>query len=111
MRWRWLTRRQHLCASVPICGSFQRGATMPDHILGYCGGLSALAGVFGASLGGRLRSAGQRPFALPGDKPHYARDRAVDVQHIKLEISIDPAAKRIEGACHTTFVPINDGLA
>src|SRR3990172_7619032 len=71
---------------------------MPDRILDYCGAH------FGASL------SAQRPFALPGDKPHYARDRAVDVRHITLEIRIDPAAKRIEGACSTTFVPINDGL-
>src|SRR3990172_8280337 len=71
---------------------------MPDRILDYCGAH------FGASL------SAQRPFALPGDKPHYARDRAVDVRHITLEIRIDPQAKRIEGACSTTFVPINDGL-
>src|SRR3972149_4497554 len=72
---------------------------MTDRALEYCGG------VFGASAFGA-----QRPFALPGDKPHYARDRVVDVRHIKLEISIDPQAKRMEGACHTTFAPINDGL-
>ena len=42
-------------------------------------------------------AAAQRPFALPGDTPHYARDRIVDVRHIKLDISIDPKAKRIEG--------------
>src|SRR3989304_973381 len=64
---------------------------MTDRILDYCGG------VFGASLGD------QRPFALPGDKPHYARDRAVDVRHIKLEIEIDPENKRIEGTVHTPF--------
>src|SRR3989337_3042452 len=72
---------------------------MTDRILENCGG------VFGAALGA------QRPFALPGDTPHYARDRAVDVRHIKLEISIDPQAKRIEGAVHTTFVAINDGVS
>ncbi len=71
---------------------------MTDKLLDYCGG------VFGAALGA------QRPFALPGDKPHYARDRVVDIKHIKLEISIDPEAKRIEGVCRTTVVPINDGL-
>ena len=72
---------------------------MTDRVLDYCGG------VFGAALGA------QRPFALPGDTPHYARDRVVDVRHIKLEISIDPKAKRIEGAVHTTFAPINDGVS
>jgi aminopeptidase N len=67
-------------------------------ILDYC------AGHFGAGLGA------QRPFTLPGDKPHYARDRVVDVRHIKLEIAIDPQRRRIEGTCSTTFVPINDGV-
>ncbi|MGB2693833.1 MAG: M1 family metallopeptidase, partial [Dehalococcoidia bacterium] len=82
---------------------------MPHDILDYCGG----------HLGaGRLGAQAQRPFALPGDTPHYARDRLVDVRHIKLELSIDPEAKRpggrpsgrIEGTVHTTFAPINDGL-
>jgi aminopeptidase N len=72
---------------------------MTDRALEYCGG------VFGSSALGA-----QRTFALPGDTPHYARDRVVDVRHIKLEISIDPQAKRIEGAAHTTFVAINDGV-
>ena len=72
---------------------------MTDRILDYCGGS------FGAALGA------QRPFALPGDTPHYARDRLVDVQHIKLQIAIDPEAKRIEGTVRTTFAPINDGVA
>ena len=74
---------------------------MTENILDYCGGS------FGAVRHG---GAAQRPFALPGDTPHYARDRLVDVRHIKLEIAIDPEAKRIEGTAHTTFVPINDGL-
>ena len=73
---------------------------MTDRVLDYCGGAFGAAGALGA----------QRPFALPGDKPHYARDRVVDVRHIKLEINIDPQAKRIEGAAHTSFVAINDGV-
>jgi aminopeptidase N len=73
---------------------------MTDREFDYCGGAFGGAGALGA----------QRPFALPGDKPHYARDRIVDVRHIKLDVSIDPKAKRIEGAAHTTFVPINDGV-
>lgn len=70
------------------------------NVLEYCGG----------HFGGSATLGAQRPFALPGDKPHYARDRLVDVQHIKLEIAIDPDAKRIEGTAHTTFAPINDGV-
>jgi aminopeptidase N len=72
---------------------------MTDRDLEYCGG------VLGASM------AAQRPFPLPGDKPHYARDRVIDVRHIRLEIEIDPQDKRIDGAAHTTFAPINDGVS
>ena len=73
---------------------------MTDSILDYCGG------VFGAAFGGQA----QRPFTMPGDTPHYARDRVVDVRHIKLEIEIDPERKRIDGVVRTTFAPINDGV-
>ena len=76
---------------------------MTDDVLDYCGGVFGAAS---ASLAGQA----QRPFALPGDQPHYARDRLVDVRHIKLEIRIDPQAQRIEGTASTTFTPINDGL-
>ena len=72
---------------------------MTENILDYCGGR------FGASLGA------QRPYALPGDQPHYARDRLVDVRHIRLELRIDPATRSIEGTVHTTFAPINDGVS
>jgi aminopeptidase N len=75
---------------------------MTDRILDYCGGHF---GVGGAALGA------QRPFALPGDKPHYARDRLVDVKHIKLELRIEPETKSIKGTVHTTFTPINDGVS
>jgi aminopeptidase N len=78
---------------------------MPENILDYCGGS------FGASLVARHGGQAQRPFALPGDQPHYARDRLVDVRHIRLDIAIDPLGKRIEGVARTTFVPINDGVA
>ncbi len=79
---------------------------MTDREFDYCGGVFGAAGALGVRNGGSA----QRPFALPGDTPHYARDRVVDVRHIKLDVSIDPKAKRIEGAAHTTFVPINDGV-
>jgi len=72
---------------------------MPDRELDYCGG------VFATNAG-----AAQKPFAMPGDTAHYARDRLVDVQHIKLEITIDPARKRVSGTASTTFAPINDGV-
>ncbi len=51
-----------------------------------------------------------KPFPLPGDKPHYARDRSFDVQHIKLELSFDLDKRRLFGIASTTLVPLDDGL-
>lgn len=51
-----------------------------------------------------------RPFPLPGDRPHYARDRTIDIRHIKLEITLDLEGKRVSGEVHITLAPINDGL-
>jgi aminopeptidase N len=67
-----------------------------------CGRASAVAIAAGA--------ASARPFPLTGDQPHYARDLVVDVRHIKLEISIDPAARRIAGTATHTVRAINSGV-
>ncbi|MCH7761495.1 HEAT repeat domain-containing protein [candidate division TA06 bacterium] len=50
-----------------------------------------------------------KPFALPGAKPHYARDRVIDVDHIKLDLSFDIPKKCIYGKASLTFSPINGG--
>jgi aminopeptidase N len=50
-------------------------------------------------------------FALPGDKPHYPRDRVADIKHVRLDIKLDLEAKRISGSVAHTFTPLNDGLA
>src|SRR3972149_9313964 len=50
-------------------------------------------------------------FPLPGDKPHYPRDRAVDIEHVRLDISLDLDAKRISGSVAHTFSALNDGLS
>jgi aminopeptidase N len=50
-------------------------------------------------------------FPLPGDKPHYPRDRSVDIQHVRLEFTLDIERARIEGSVAHTFSPINDGVA
>jgi len=55
-------------------------------------------------------AAGQRPFALPGDKPHYAPDRQYAVQHIALELKLDFPSKSLEGLARLTVQTINDGL-
>jgi aminopeptidase N len=54
--------------------------------------------------------AGPRPFALPGDTAHYARDLIVDVRHVKLEIRIDPKRRFIGGTATHYLKAINDGV-
>ena len=49
-------------------------------------------------------------FALPGDKPHYARDRVVDMRHVRLDFSLDLDARQIEGTVTHSFRPLNDGV-
>ncbi len=38
-----------------------------------------------------------REFAFPGTRPHFARDRVIDIQHIALEVELDPPARSIAG--------------
>ncbi|MBM2825940.1 MAG: hypothetical protein HW403_4 [Dehalococcoidia bacterium] len=52
-----------------------------------------------------------KPFPLPGDKPNYARDRVVDIKHIKLELSVAMEGRGIKGTASTTLAPINDGVS
>jgi aminopeptidase N len=63
-----------------------------------------------ACAGMATAAARSRPFRLTGDRPRYARDLVVDVKHIKLEIRIDPAARRIEGTATHTVEAINAGV-
>lgn len=51
-----------------------------------------------------------RSFALPGDRPRYARDRLVDVRHVRLEVTLDFERRAVTGAATHTCAPINDGL-
>jgi aminopeptidase N len=38
-----------------------------------------------------------RDFAFPGTRPRYAPDRVVDIQHIALELDVDPAKRTVSG--------------
>ncbi len=58
-----------------------------------------------------LDSDGKSRFPLPGDEPHWARDRVCDVQHIKLELTVDFENRRIAGTASHTIKPINDGTS
>ncbi len=50
------------------------------------------------------------PHALPGDKPVWTRDRVVDVKHIKIDIKLDLAGKRVSGTATHTVAPLNEGV-
>ena len=62
------------------------------------------------SCRGHAVSAVDGGFSLPGDKPHYARDRLVDYKHFRLDIALDLDAKRVAGTVAHTFAPLNDGV-
>jgi aminopeptidase N len=68
-----------------------------------------LGGVAGCRDHGFL-TAFAGPFALPGDKPQYPRDRVVDMKHVYLNITLDLDARRISGAVSHTFSALNDGV-
>lgn len=48
------------------------------------------------------------PHALPGDRPVWTRDRAVDVKHIKIDIAIDLDARKVSGTATHTVSPLNE---
>jgi aminopeptidase N len=50
-------------------------------------------------------------FSLPGDKPVYAPDRAADVRHVELDVTLDFAEKRVSGAVTTTFAALFEEVA
>src|SRR5262245_21312080 len=62
------------------------------------------------SCRGHSLSALDGGFSLPGDTPHYARDRVVDYKHFRLDISLDLDGKRVAGTVAHTFAPLNDGV-
>ena len=57
--------------------------------------------------GGFWRS---RPHPLPGDRPQYTRDRVVDIEHVRLDVSFDLNGKKVLGTASITASPINEGL-
>ncbi len=79
-------------------------------------GTRGLAGLDAGALmclgggGLSLALAGREAFVLPGDQPVWGRDRPIDVQHVRLELSFDLARRSLAGVCTTTFRPRMDGL-
>ncbi|MBK9032679.1 MAG: M1 family metallopeptidase [Myxococcales bacterium] len=47
-----------------------------------------------------------REFALPGTRPRFAPDRPIDVEHYRLEVTLDPAARTIAGTATITATVI-----
>ena len=60
----------------------------------------------GGAGGGGARA--RDPFALPGTERRYARDRAVDVRHIRLDVAVDLEKRTIRGTARHTVVALND---
>ena len=78
---------------------------------------AACGGDIGLSVrhleGGRAGAStldGRHPFALPGDRPVWGRDRPFAVEHIALEFSFNLARGELSGVATTTFRPRVDGL-
>src|SRR4051812_26408316 len=44
-------------------------------------------------------SGGRRPYIVSGSKPHYAPDLPFKLEHLSLELKVDPRAKTLEGVC------------
>jgi len=51
-----------------------------------------------------------KPFALPGATVHYARDREFDIQHVKLDLNVDPEKRKLEGTVHIILTPLVDNV-
>jgi aminopeptidase N len=53
---------------------------------------------------------GDRPFELPGARPHYNPDRPGQVEHIALDLDLDIAKQRYQGTCTIRLQPVRDGI-
>jgi aminopeptidase N len=44
-----------------------------------------------------IGAGGRRPFRIPGAKPHYAPDLLARLEHLALDVAVDPKRKTLEG--------------
>ena len=51
-----------------------------------------------------------RSFVLPESFPHYPRDRKFHVEHVKIELALDFARKKVSGTCSLRLTGIRSGL-
>ncbi len=47
-------------------------------------------------------------FVLPGATEHYAPDRAVRTEHVRIEVELDFEAKEVSGTCTTTLHAVRE---
>ena len=47
-------------------------------------------------------------FVLPGATEHYAPDRPVRTEHVRIEVELDFEAKEVAGTCTTTLHPVRE---
>ena len=75
-------------------------------------GLTTLEAEALACVGGgaALLGAGREPFALPGDRAVWGRDRPLNMEHVKLDLAFDFAGRGVSGTTTLTFRPRQDGL-
>src|SRR5687767_14456650 len=71
----------------------------------FCGEHESGCGRRGAGVGLGARE----PFAFPGTTRKYSRDRVVDVRHVRLDVAVDPAHRKIAGTARHSVAAIADG--
>src|SRR5437868_510498 len=55
---------------------------------------------------GRLAAA--PPFAFPGATDHYAADRPVRAEHVRIQVDLDFDARSVEGVCTTRLEAVRE---
>jgi aminopeptidase N len=51
-----------------------------------------------------------KPFAGPQTRPQYARTRTYHLEHVRLDLDVDPARRSLRGRANLRFAPLHDGL-
>ncbi|MCK9486418.1 MAG: HEAT repeat domain-containing protein [Dehalococcoidia bacterium] len=73
-----------------------------------CRGLEGVEATSMAAGAGAL--ADRQPFALPGDRPVWGRNRPLRIEHLRLEFSFDLKQRRVDGVAALTFHPRADAV-
>jgi aminopeptidase N len=71
---------------------------------------SLWCGHFRGPSGARHNPHGARPFALPGARRHFGRDRTGALKHMRIDVALDFDAKSVSGTVTHTIESIGNGL-